>query len=211
MSLLVAVKSCEADRVRGLHQAIRETWGKDLLAILLFFMGEGATSTRNDEVIIAAKDDYNNLPFKTRAILKYFLAYDYDHIFLCDTDSYVIPYRLWLSGFENCDYLGVNNKPLGIQFHYDAPGRGVHWAGLTYPWHSGGFGYFLSRKAAEFVVEQEPDRWAEDMWVGSIMGQLYKEGKIRMANMAPNFVSWHHSHNSESVPDWQRRLYRENR
>jgi hypothetical protein len=185
MKLLIAVKSCQADMVRGDHQVIRDTWGKDIVgADLRFFVGAGETS-REDEVNLGCPDEYHALPYKTRAILKWSINNGYDYSFLCDTDTFVIPNKLMQVNFTAFDYVGVNGRPLGVTFPYNAKDRnGVdHFISHAWPWASGGYGYFLSKKAAEYVVVREPDLWAEDMFVGSVLGPLYNEGKIKMSNM----------------------------
>jgi len=178
MSLLVAVKSCEFDRDRGAHSLIRETWGKDVVeGDLKFFTarpGQQLIATADpDEVIVNAPDDYAGLPYKTREIVRYALANDYEHAFLCDTGSFVIPHHLMRCGFENFDYLGYWAMKLRT-FAYVAQNSDRGCPTITipicYPWASGG-GYSLSRKAMKFVAESEPFVWAEDLWVGQVMGQ----------------------------------------
>lgn len=220
MRLLVAVKSCRADMVRGDHQVIRDTWGKDIVgADLRFFVGAGETSGE-DEVNLGCPDEYHALPYKTRAILKWSVLQGYDMNFLCDTDTYVIPRLLMKVGFEDYDYFGMNGRKLGVTFPYSARDRnGVeHFIPHCWPWASGGFGYFLSKKAAEFVISREPDTWAEDLWVGSIMGPLYNEGKIKMANMnrLEGICTWHfpqHIYKSGYDPKfgWVEKMYAEHR
>ena len=84
--LLIAVKSCRADLARGFHDEIRKTWGK-YLPNVRFFVGQGDTlsSLLWDEEVVNVPDDYDSLPFKTQAILRWGLAQDYSHFFLCDT------------------------------------------------------------------------------------------------------------------------------
>lgn len=215
MRLLIAIKSCQNDKNRGLHDAIRDTWGRHVPSgvELNFFMGAGSHAAHVDEVTIDSPDDYQSLPYKTKAILTWMLAKDYDFCFLADTDTYVIPSRLMQVGFENYDAYGINSLPLGITFSYHAPDRLGNNPFLPYcwPWFSGGLGYFVSRKAAEYVVAANPNIWAEDLWVGQVLGPLFRDGKIRMGNMQYNFASFHHPHNTEDVAAWMYRMYREHR
>lgn len=197
--LLIAVKSCHEDKFNGFHYPIRNTWGRDLPFIvdLKFFMGHGCERSflEVDEIIVDAKDDYQSLPFKTKEILKKSLDYDYDYTFLCDTDTCIIPARLMTSGFGNWDYMGVNGRPWGQTFAYDAPNRdGVnYYLPHAWPWCSGGFGYFLSRKAAEIVVKEEPLIWAEDVYVGQVLGPLIARGEIRARSILQGAVAYHYT------------------
>src|SRR5271156_2746122 len=158
MSLLIAVKSCRQDLERGYHQVIRDTWGIDAVSLgidLIFFTGNRNQSKGIlgwDEVSLDCGDEYADLPFKTREICQYAVACGYDYVFLCDTDTFVIPRLLLEVGFEAYDYYGLIQKPLGKTFQYDAISRsGKHHPGMYSPWASGGFGYFLSQKAARIV------------------------------------------------------------
>ena len=102
--LIVAVKSCQRDKDAGFHDAIRETWGRDLKAKgvqVMFFIGlpPGVASMghpqgynqvlQRDEFIVNAADDYNSLPFKTRGICQWATAKVFTHLFLCDCDTII--------------------------------------------------------------------------------------------------------------------------
>ena len=196
MRLLIAIKSCRQDLERGCHRAIMDTWGKDAIALgidVVFFTGDWtpAKPLEPGEVILACKDGYDDLPFKTREICRWAVAHSYDFVFLADTDTFIIPERLLKSGFEAYDYYGVIRLEPGKTFPYDAIDRqGKHWPiAKCYPWASGGIGYFLSGTAVRLVSETEPDHWAEDLWVGQVMGcSGLKVGDARSFNL---FVAWH--------------------
>jgi hypothetical protein len=223
MSLLFAVKSCQADRMRGDHQVIRDTWGRDIKdGDLRFFVGGRIPDgeQRADEVGLNCADDYHSLPYKTREILRWSVTQGYDRTFLCDTDTYVIPSKLMKTDFQKFDYFGVNGRELGVTFPYHAPDRdGNRWfLPHCYPWASGGFGYSLTKKASLFIVNSEPNIWAEDLWVGQIMGPLYKTGQITMANVnqLEGQATWHfpqHVYQSGYDPrfGWMEKMYREQR
>ena len=191
MKLLIAIKSCHRDRDRGCHQAIRDTWGSKVVTdvTLGFFIGRdensGQASWRlGDETQVDAPDDYENLPLKTREILRQSIGWNYDFTFLCDNDTFVNPERLLQTGFEKFDYSGRFGvlPPVGTQFDY-TDGRGIEYPGC-HPWASGGVGYFLSKKAAEHIVQFEPNIWAEDMWVGQVLGPEIQAGRINAANLS---------------------------
>lgn len=169
---LLASKSCQRDAGNGLNQTIRDTWGKDVQgADLKFFVGRGAIPLKDDEVKLDCADDYESLPHKTKAICKWMLERDYGFIFLCDTDTYVRPDRLLASGFEQYDFMGSFNGPIGVPNAMQEK----YWA-----WCSGGNGYWLSRRAAELVADAQSDGdWAEDRITGQILGPYIHRGELK--------------------------------
>jgi hypothetical protein len=199
MKLLLAIKSCTRDKDNGSHYAIRDTWGKYVAgADLRFFYGNGGglllDRRRCDETHLDVNDDYAHLQHKTREILRWSLAHDYGFTFLADNDTFLIPERLMKCGFEQYDYSGLfetGNVKLGTTFTLDWYGEEI--LGF-YSWASGGYGYFVSRKAAEIVVATEPGRWTEDMFVGNSLGPAISRGEIK-AGKLPEFqnqTSWHY-------------------
>lgn len=199
MRLLVAVKSCERDKLRGDHEVIRDTWGKDAWhapADLGFFYGADENSTQHSQSdefpMFGIPDDYESLPHKTRAILTYSVGQDYDFTFLCDNDTYVIPDLLLKTGFEKYDIAGrFGDQPaIGSTFRYrDKYGEYPE----CHPWPSGGVGYFLSKRAALAIAYTDPMVWAEDMYVGQVIGPSIQKGEMTGKNLE-NFegtVAWH--------------------
>ena len=92
-------------------------------------------------------DSYEALPQKTRAICKWALKRGHLNVFFCDTDTYVCLPRLKP---PEHDYVG-----------YKLPDKG---------YASGGAGYWLSRKAMEYVAQFENDMFDyEDEMVGAAM------------------------------------------
>lgn len=199
--LLIAVKSCWQDKDRGCHTAIRETWGKDVdnhHADLVFFLGDlNRETSESDELVLNCPDDYDSLPFKTKEILQCMLAFEYTHCFLCDVDTFVIPGKLMTSGYEQYDYSGSFgcSQPPGVPYCYTDTRGNIdeeHYVAA-----SGGVGYFLSRKAAKFIVQAEPKTWAEDLFVAHVLGPLIGTGEFTgeiTARYLQDFeanVSWH--------------------
>jgi len=190
--LQIAVKSCAGHLDLGFHQKIRETWGQGL--DVKFFIGENFRKHEADEVIVDAPDDYHSLPRKTRAICQWATGKAIDYLFLCDTDTYVIPNKLLTSGFENYDYAGKIDRPFGEPFPYNAINRDGQstFYPRCYPWASGGYGYFLSRKAYTIIADKNPAGfWAEDLWIGQVLGPLYATAQIVMMNLPGGTVSEH--------------------
>ena len=188
MDMMVAVKSCLEQDLAGYHEPIITTWGKQLPrgVSLEFFTGGAKFQTRfcADAWAInslVCPDDYDGLPQKTRAILRYFLGNNYERILLVDTDTYV-DHRLFNWSLDEGDYVGKIDRPVGETFPYMSVKRdgGREYHPEVYPWASGGFGYILSRKAAEIVVATEPMSWAEDFYVGQALGPYSKAGEIKV-------------------------------
>ena len=216
--LLVAVKSCHRDRKAALHDAIRSTWGKDFgtSAVLRFFMGKNpderdGTPLSKDEIVLDAPDDYLGLPHKTRSICQWALAKAIDSIFFCDNDTFVKPQKLMQLPFRELDYGGHFHKgkdEINTRFDYqDHAGTYPQ----SYPWCSGGMGYFLSQKAAREVAATYPTVWAEDMYVGQVMGPLIAKGELRADHLNINNVATWHLKKTKALPEMTpnilRRIY----
>jgi hypothetical protein len=202
MSLLIAVKSCQADQDRGLHDAIRSTWGVSAKALgieVRFFVAASFTAHQSDEIHLKCQDDYESLPFKTREICRWAFGKMFSHIFLCDTDTVVSPRKLLASGFEKFDYAGKIDRPLGVTFRYETISRqGVKELHPNcYPWASGGYGYFLSRKAFTMVTSEYPTTWAEDFWVSQILSPFIASGEITALNMPRGTCSDHYPNGAD--------------
>jgi len=180
MKVLLAIASWPPSAENGDHQSSRDTWltkadGLDYR----FFMGDGTpvhenddlidvewnnrpwnyrdkpsesvlTSyiPKNDEVLLPVPYDFKHLPFKVREIFRWAWERGYDYVFKVDTDTYVDVPRLLESGFQEFDYIGT-------PFYRDD---------LEYA--SGGAGYWISRKAFEFLLDAPVAIPWDDVWVG---------------------------------------------
>jgi Galactosyltransferase len=179
--LAICVKSCHRDLDAGFHNAIRSTWGKDAKALgidVFFFVGRDPSQqdTRisrryiSGEVVLDCDDSYDDLPKKTRRICQWLNGKIYSHIFLGDNDTFVRPNLLSKTGFENFDYYGWPhaNTQFGMAPFRYTDDRGIEHKECR-AWASGGIGYFLSRKAAQFIAVTPPSHWAEDFYVGQTL------------------------------------------
>lgn len=172
---LIAIVSCARDTQNGFNEAIRKTWLDGVSSDYALVLGRDAIPTLPDEVIVDSKDDYLSLPNKTHALLRWALERDYTHIFKCDTDTYVKPARILESDFQAHDYIGFFNGPVGKP--------NVVYK-TCYAWASGGSGYWLNKRAAQYIIDNPPDYRAkcpvlkipcEDLWVGQLLGErIYK-------------------------------------
>lgn len=212
--VLIAVKSCHDDLKQGCHDTIRKTWGRNvpMFAHLKLFVGGGNIEyhpgDHADEVNLRCLDDYDSLPSKTKEICQWSWMRGYDFTFLCDVDTFLEPDRLMKTGFEKYDYSGRfgSSPAIGSQFDFK-DGRGIRHE-HCHPWASGGFGYFVSRKAASVITSVEPKIWAEDMYVGQVMGPLIQCGDIEAADL-PNFENYASFHYPAHKLGWNRQRMQE--
>lgn len=225
--LMICVKSCQRDLIRGDHDSIRETWGKDAQAVgidVRFFVGANDSVNRYepDEVHLKCEDTYAALPFKTREICRWASAKVIDHVFLCDTDTFLyIPYLL-TSGYEKYDFMGFMLHHLGISFPYNTTdlNRTPEIHPKCYTWPSGGMGYFLSKRAATLAAYEYPNSWAEDLWIGQVVGpKLESEGWTAMSTRSNQYTgntfAWHFPQSEyggkyDPIYGWQERMYQAN-
>lgn len=237
---LFAVTSYFPDAVRGCHQAIRDGWGQDVHAIgadLRFFVPTlsrhkppksgfaeidfGLYEQQPDEVFLEIDSAYNNITRQVWEILKFSLLHDYDRVFLACNDTFVFPQRV-LADLD-CDYSGEFYPPwvsLGETFDWSWYEEKIP---NVFSWAGAGTGIFLSKKAAEAIVEDEPSRWitehsfygfAYDVWIGQCLGGMIRSGEIAARNTKG--VSHHYEHLAgeqryAGVCEWQRETYKRKR
>jgi hypothetical protein len=187
MNLAICIKSCQYDKSIGCHSAIRETWGRNLPdnVDLYFFMGGEQCDTDWDEKWVPVDDGYWPSMQKTRAITEFAVDENYDYIYLCDTDSYVIIKEMLKWPFEQYDYSGGHlcsrrkeDRLLGHGYGAWDTGKG-DVVDPFYNYFSGGVGFFLSQKAARIVAESEYYINSEDLCVGQMMGREIAAGNIK--------------------------------
>jgi Galactosyltransferase len=144
----IHISNASNDRI----EAVRDTWltqaNKLPNVTARFFYGNGGTrDPLADEVFLKVEDDYEHLPHKTIAVVKYALDHGYDYLFKCDDDTYVWPDRLIEElRHSSFDYAGYQHGNVC----------------------TGGPGYFLSRRAME-AVQSQPFTWCEDVNVARCM------------------------------------------
>lgn len=178
------------------------------------FYGRGSKDLLPDEVRLDVGDDYQSLPFKTRESLRWALEHNFDYVFRAFTDTCINPHRLRTSGFTRHHYLGC--FPGGYSPEPDAKGH--------YCYASGGPGYFTDRKAMEAIVAAEPDLnvcssyWAEDLWVGDVLGLAGIRGHddpqfwFKWAGMATGATTVHLSRGTDNYnPQWMFECYEQMR
>ena len=214
--LLVAVKSCLADADRGLHQAIENSWMRGFAgkADVKFFTGDDGRQQVPNQVMLKVDDSYNALPQKTKQICRWMLGKIYSHVLLCDTDTALMPSKVLTCGFESYDYVGKIDRPLSETFPYTATTREgkVEFYPKCWPWASGGFGYFLSRKAAVIVADVNPISYAQDLSVGQVLGPEIALSNLTGFSIPGGAYSFHYpehgeSYDSERLSNWLKQMY----
>lgn len=154
MRILIAIKTCHKFRERA--DAQRSIWVGDVKGMdIKFFIG-GGEAQRDDEVILDCPDTREGLPEKTKAICRYALEHEYDHVCLLDDDVYVRPERLLAAVPGLCmDYLGKVRGACNEQ--NPAP-------------YCSGMLYWLSPKAMRIVADSNYTLTdAEDCMVGNVL------------------------------------------
>lgn len=179
--VLIAVITC--NQYKGRADAQRSTWIKDISGIdYKFFLGRGNTEPpREDEIFLDVPDDYDGLPWKVQAVMKWAVEQGYDAVFKCDDDTFVFPEKL-LTHYLNTPYEGrINTSNRNL-----APNG----------WCSG-FAYWLSGTALEIIANSPPPtNKAEDLWVGITLNQhgitpTIQKGFLVLSMMAPHVWRQH--------------------
>jgi hypothetical protein len=164
MRKLIAVVTCDDFRFRERANAQRETWVPEIKnADVKFFLGRTSRNSDSDEIILDVDDGYKELPAKVQGVCRWALDNGYDYIFKTDDDVYInVP------SFET-----LSPAP------YDYVGRFRGPSDPHHPWdYASGFGYWLSRRAMQIVVDSPLDEaeWAEDRWVAKVLQQAGIQG-----------------------------------
>lgn len=152
MKILVAI--CTHRGNSSAREGVRDSWLRDLpegIDVMFFMGGKEPTSSDGDLLVLKVDDTYDGLPKKVHALFRYALEHrEFDYLFKCDDDTYVVLERLQEIVNRNHDLVGDSNLRIG--------------------WPCGGAGYMLSRKAVEFLASlPEPGDGPEDHWVGHML------------------------------------------
>lgn len=157
-----------------------------------------------NKIVVDVEIGYENLIYTTVEFLKYFLNSKYEYCFKCDDDSFVDISRLKCLNYKNFDYCGylINTSVNNHIDYYEKKGFVYEQKfkdKYLYKFAVGG-GYFLSKKAAECVVENYKNsyeyyrhntlnmRGCEDRMVGQMIHnhkkfKIYNHGKLYNPDM----------------------------
>jgi hypothetical protein len=157
---LIAICTCDIDKYKERVQIQQETWIKD--ARMRGWNIEIMTGAR-----LGVSDDYLFLPVKTKAIVQWALDRGYEHLLKMDDDGYLVASRLAIPPYE---YAGIVFSPQDS----GKPEMGIpDYPSGTFPYSfASGGGYWLGKRAMQIVASSDVDDcWAEDRWVGDILGK----------------------------------------
>jgi hypothetical protein len=232
MKTLFAVISYQGDVDNGNNQLIRETWGKDVKDDLWFFIGR-----RNSRFVPQADEALVDFQFsrkcqhawwesykdccqdfwqvQARDILRWSLEQNYDFTYLCSTDTFLIPHKLMMTGFEHFDYSGYfipEELSLGVRSTWDIYNE------KRYAWADVGNGFFLSREASRIVLASPVDHQYTDQHIAQHLGPWIERKQIVAGRLQEfrNNISWHfrdqdgtgyQTHGS----GWMRKMYQEHK
>lgn len=179
MKVLFAIVSCHKNAAR--RQAQRDTWLPDLKEDYKFFLGNGNSELKEDEVQLDVPDEYEGLPAKVQAIFKWGLEREYTYILKIDDDVYIFPDRILSGDFDKYPYTGRLNK----------------WKTPVHPLSFlSGFAYWVNTVAAQMIIDSplDPMLTFEDRWVGGILGRAKIEGHndpmYKVLSLLPKY-QWH--------------------
>jgi hypothetical protein len=190
-NILVAVHSCIKFIQNGVHEAIRQTWGRKCPWDLKFFVGQPGELFLKDvsqEYIDSCKKE-ENLIFLNGDTFHGFRSFETfpnpllkDEIQLDCLDAYMaLPWK------KRCisQYALDNKYEYILQLCADSFVR--EWKGIYYSefdrypysgscvvydrilYTTGVYGYWLSRTASNRLIDSCVDQWSEDFWVGSTL------------------------------------------
>lgn len=154
VKILIGICSCQHYHEK--QKAVRETWltkvPPEMEAVFFVGNGDGEGAIMEDKtLVLPVRDDYDGLPKKVQAFFQYALAnYEFDHLFKCDDDTYLLSERLYDLLLDAHEFVGSQD-----------------W----WPSHAdGGAGYLLSRRAVETAAQAPcPESGKEDVWITELL------------------------------------------
>jgi hypothetical protein len=160
----------------------------------------------NENIIkLRCKDNFEDLPFKTYALLKMFLNEekfsDYDYLIKMDDDTEInITYDSFIKSnfFEN-DYFGqqiIKSKPMLHNYHYgkclsNELNLKPYDLEIDLSWGAGYF-YVLSRKAINLIVEDingYSDLLSENLYEDMMIGYIMTNNNIEFVEMNSKYIT----------------------
>lgn len=181
LRLITAIMGCELHARDGHHDAIRDTWGRDLpgWSDLRFFVGRGNQSLKEDEIRLDVPDEKNQLIFKVEGMLRWCCDQGYDAIFKINTNTYVNVNLVRKQKHERYDYAGAVVGKLG-NIYGDIPNVYGFIQGSASWLSSKASRIVVESRVAEYAVKTSPtllshtDRispypHSEDLWIGQVL------------------------------------------
>lgn len=196
--LLVLIMSCEKNKDR--MDKIRRSWAKDLIASGIthyFVVGRpGQPATIVDDVLyLNCPDNYEGLPRKTEAMLRYFAEQSaFDFMLKIDDDTVLNVNQLFPSKFWKRDYSGgvvAGGWGLQADWHFgkcdDTTLNATPYSGAFIgTWYAGGCAYFLSRRFAQSALTRS-DVFAAELYEDKAVGDALRGSGALIGDLQSSF------------------------
>ena len=184
MKILTAVMGCHLHEQLGFHQAIRDTWGKQINEFTDFriFVGRQTHLHIGDNVIqLDVPDTKDHLLEKVVAICKFAVEEGYDSIFKVNTNTYINVPLLRTTEHWKYDYAGAVVGTLGSEY---AGTEALGFVQGSASWLSRNAMKLVEYNALSFMIEHlqpwlkynhliAPYPHSEDLWIGQVLGRHY--------------------------------------
>lgn len=161
---IILVGSCLQHSYRGFHDAVRETWGKSPAITYKFLVGSTFMQPAKeafgqpDTIVLPVPDGKEHLALKILEGIKWARKARHDFIFVAWNDTYCFTRRMEGTNWARLDYTGHFRGEEVEQMGKVALGC----------YASGGSGYWVSPYFSDRIVEEIPDHWADDVWMGRV-------------------------------------------
>lgn len=216
--IVMLIPSCKKNADKA--AAIRKTWGRDALNSgfqCYFLIGDpelAAPKLNGDTLHLPCRDDYESLLFKLALAYQYICENDavFKFIFKIDDDCYLnvgaFIHNI-LPQLKNNDYLAGAVHPKGAKFnnqwhfgkcHDDKFEKAYAFDQAMQSFAKGGYGYFLSKQAAQIIASHASDFRAEleqfvydfeDMRVSRVLAKHHIV-PLQLANYTVAKIENHH-------------------
>ena len=189
---LIALNGWVKGATNGDHQAIRNTYAKEILAYtskldLRFFIGDGTPIGESDDKLLDTLRNKFSSPghqekaLSTKADPPFTYTPKEDEVILQVPDGYMyVSYKTkenhrWAIRhgydhiFQACTDTFIDIPRLLSSGFENCEYTGVAIGGPAEPYASGGCGYWTSGRAAQIIIDEPVTDWAEDRWVGEVL------------------------------------------
>jgi hypothetical protein len=190
--VLIAVSGWVVGATNGDHQAIRDTWGKEVENFpnldYKIFIGDGTPVSPEDDALLLPSLQHAAGGHKRKAITTKnqektsYVPKDDELLVPCPDGYLYMGHKTWHShrwaldqGYEyifQCfpdTFIDVDKLMTSGFEEHPFIGAPISGGSKTLKFAAGGCGYWLDRQATEIVLETRPNDWAEDRWVGNAL------------------------------------------
>ena len=156
MNPLIFILTSEADKAKGYHDAIYDTWLTEWGALIdyKFLFSREHTAAADDELVVDAPLGYMEAVYVVQEAVRWALHNKYENVCIATSDTYFAIPRMLASDFKEHDFVGLRCNP--PYFHV-----------------TGGPGYWLSRHACRVLIQARTYLEYQDLWASR---ELQKAG-----------------------------------